>query len=84
MNMNYFWTIDQQREKLVKVRWKPGHINLANYFTKHFYAPYHQKVRPTCLHNEYSPRYIGNLPNPKNFEPARYDLQGCVKIPRSY
>ena len=82
--MRYFWVIDQQREGLINVRWKPGHINLANYFTKHFFAPYHQKVRPIYLHREDSPKYIGNIPNPKNFEPERYDLQGCAKTPRGH
>ena len=71
MNMRYFWVIDQQREGLINVRWKPGYINLADYFTKHFFAPYHQKVRPIYLHSENSPKYIGNLPNPKNFETVR-------------
>lgn len=43
MDMRYFWLIDQKKEGKINVRWRPGHLNMANYFTKHFHAPYHKK-----------------------------------------
>ena len=64
MNMRYFWLIDQQNSGNINVRWRPGYLNLANYFTKHFSAPYHIKIRPFYLQQKDSPNYITHIPNP--------------------
>ena len=64
MKMQYFWLIDQNKDGKINVRWRPGHMNLANYFTKHFSGPYHQKIQPIYLQEENSPKYITNIPNP--------------------
>ena len=52
MNMRHFWVIDQQKEKLINVRWKPGNVNLANYCAKNFTAPFRKKVRTIYLHDQ--------------------------------
>ena len=71
MNMRYFWVLDQDKEGVINVRWKPGHVNKANYFTKHFFGTYHKKIRPIYLHEANSPRYIQNLPNPNKQDSAQ-------------
>ena len=68
MNMRYFKLIDLIQQHLINVRWKPGEMNLANYFTKHFTGPCHKKVRPHYLHENNSPVYINQIPNPKKFQ----------------
>ena len=76
--MRYFWLIDQNKEKLISVRWKPSERNLANYFTKHFFGPYHKKVWPLYLHKENSPKHITHIPNPNKFEPSNHRMAARV------
>ena len=45
MNMRYFWTIDQQREKYIDTRWHPGKENLGDYNFKHHPTSHHIKSR---------------------------------------
>ena len=83
MNMRYFWVLDQDKEGIINVRWKPGHVNKANYFTKHFFGTYHKKIRPIYLHEANSPRYIQNLPNPNKQDSAQQAdfCEGVLKPP---
>ena len=46
------------------VNWKPGSVNLADYFLKHHPASYHKALRSI---------YLFDANN-------RLDLQGCIKI----
>ena len=78
MNMRYFRLTDQSQQKLINVRWKPGEMNLANYFTKHFTGPYHKKVRPYYSHEHDSPTCIRNLPNPRKFQTNRKSCKGVL------
>ena len=76
--MRYFWLIDQKKEGLINVRWKPGKSNLANYFTKHFFGPYHKKVRPLYLHEKDSPTYITHILNPDKCKPTKCQMAARV------
>lgn len=50
MDMRFYWVQDRVRQGQFLVYWRPGTENLADYFTKHFPASHHQKMRPTYLH----------------------------------
>jgi hypothetical protein len=50
MDMRYYWIQDRVSQKQFKVYWRPGHTNLADYFTKHFSPSYHRSTRSTYLH----------------------------------
>ena len=45
----YYWIQDRVAQKQFRVYWRPGHTNLANYFTKHFPTSYHRSTRSTYL-----------------------------------
>ena len=54
MDMQFYWIQDRVTQKLFKVYWRPGHTNLADYFTKHHATSHHRLTRSTylnCLNN---------------------------------
>jgi hypothetical protein len=56
IDMNFYWLRDRVEDKEFEVYWQPGHINFADYFTKHHPASTHASLRSTY--------YIGNKPLP--------------------
>jgi hypothetical protein len=50
MDMRFFWVCDRVRQGQLRVHWKPGKTNHADYYTKHHPPSHHIKVRPTYLH----------------------------------
>ena len=54
MDMRYYWIQDRSDQGQVDVGWKPGKINLGDYYTKHHSAKHHQAVRPIYLHTQAS------------------------------
>ena len=73
MEMRFFWVTDQVKCKQYLVHWHPGQENLADYFTKHFEAKHHIKVRPCYLREQDSQWYL-----PRAAAPSA--LRGCVGI----
>ena len=54
MDMRFYWIQDRVTQKQFKVYWRPGHTNLADYFTKHHAPSHHRLTRSTylnCLNN---------------------------------
>jgi hypothetical protein len=50
INMRFYWVRDRVNQGQFRVHWRPGHQNLADYFTKHFLPKHHQEMRSTYLH----------------------------------
>ena len=64
INMRFYWLLDPVSQKMFKVCWTPGNVNLANYFTKHRPAKHVKHLRPLHTTQDNSPR----------------DMQGCVEL----
>ena len=45
MDMKFYWLKDRVMQKMFKVYWAPGKVNLADYFSKHHPASHVKKVR---------------------------------------
>jgi len=50
IDMRFYWLQDKISQKQFFVYWRGGIYNLADYFTKHFAARHHIKMRPQYLH----------------------------------
>ena len=50
MEMYLYWVRDTVKQKHFDVFWKPGVINLGDYFTKHHSSTYHKGMLPIYLH----------------------------------
>jgi hypothetical protein len=50
MQMRFYWIQDRVKQKQFHIYWRPGSTNLADYFTKHHPAAYHQQIRSTYVH----------------------------------
>ena len=72
MEMRYFWLLDQETQKYFKFCYQPGQENLADYPSKHHFAPIHSHARPYYLHMPNSPKYLVRAAKPS----AR---RGCVE-----
>ena len=68
MDMRFYWIQDRVRQGQFRVYWAPSESNKADYFTKHFTAPHHRRVRPTYLYTTTS-------------HAAASILRGCVETP---
>ena len=64
IDMRYYWLRDRVSQGQFVVNWKPGSVNLTDYFTKHHPASHHKALRSI---------YLFDANN-------RLDLQGCIKI----
>ena len=65
MDMRFYWLVYRVSQKMFKVYWAPGNINLADYYSKKLPASHHRKVRPIYT-------YI------KDKSPST--IQGCVEL----
>ena len=50
IDMRFYWIRDRVRQGQFHVRWAPGSLNRADYFTKHFSPSHHRATRSTYLH----------------------------------
>ena len=64
IDMRFYWLKDRVTQRMFKVYWAPGKVNLADYYTKHHPASHVKRIRPIYTHGPDSPS----------------SLQGCVKI----
>ena len=46
MDMRFYWLVDRVSQRMLKVYWAPGSINLADYFSKKHPVSHHKTVRP--------------------------------------
>jgi hypothetical protein len=75
IDMRFYWVHDRVRQGQFNIHWKPGKVNLADYYTKHHSAAHHQKVRPYYL-------YMGDSATstaPTTIASALHVLRGCAK-----
>jgi hypothetical protein len=49
MDMRFHWLRDRECQKQFRFYWRPGTLNLADYWTKHHCAAHHQTIRPEIL-----------------------------------
>ena len=49
MDMRFHWLRDRECQKQFRFYWRPGTLNLADYWTKHHCATHHQTIRPEIL-----------------------------------
>ena len=49
MDTHSYWVRDWVEQKNFEVKWKPGHMNLGDYFTKHYPPTHHRSMRQTYL-----------------------------------
>ena len=47
--MRFDWAHDKVEHKNFDFKWKPGHMNLGDYFTKHHRTTHHRSMRQTYL-----------------------------------
>jgi hypothetical protein len=69
IDMRFYWIRDRVRQGQFHVFWKRGHMNKADYFTKHHPAKYHQLVRSAYLFNP------ADRPSPNYFDCLRDDSE---------
>ena len=48
-DMRYFWIRDRVKQGQFRLYWRPGVLNLADYFTKHHPTSHHRKMRTIYL-----------------------------------
>ena len=52
MDMRFYWIRDRVKQGQFLIHWKPGTVNLADYFTKHHPATHHKTMRQVYLYEE--------------------------------
>lgn len=51
-DMKFFWIKDRSKAGQFKVFWRPGSVNLGDYFTKHHSDTHHVAMRPVYFYEE--------------------------------
>jgi hypothetical protein len=74
IDMRFYWVQDRVRQGQFDIHWKPGKVNIADYYTKHHSAAHHQKVHPLYLHMDSSATPASNP-----IASALHVLRGCAK-----
>ena len=49
MDMRFHWLCNREAQRQIKIIWRPGKTNLADYFTKHHPPAHHVNVRSEFL-----------------------------------
>ena len=73
MEMRYFWLLDQETQRYIRVFYHPGQENLGDYPSKHHEGKIHQHVRPYYVHMPTSPTHLPRAGKPSS-------RQGCAEI----
>ena len=58
IDMRFYWLKDRVTQKMFKVYWALGKVNLADYFSRHHPASHVKKVRILYVNETDSPRTI--------------------------
>ena len=74
MNMRYFWLLCHEAQRLLKVRWHPGHENLGDFPSKVHNGAHCQRARPFYLQTSQSPLFLPRAQRPSV-------RRGCVGKP---
>ena len=73
MEMRYFWLLDQETQRYIKVYYQPGAENLGDYPSKAHTGPIHTHVRPYYQHEVNSPSVLPRAAKPSS-------RRGCAEI----
>ena len=46
IDMRFYWVRDRVKQGHFTINWKPGSMNLADYYTKHHPTSHHRRIRP--------------------------------------
>ena len=49
MDMRFHWLRDRECQKQFRFYWRPGTVNIADYWTKHHPGSHHKNMRPVLL-----------------------------------
>ncbi len=49
MDMRFLWLRNRESQQQFRYFWRPGALNLADYWTKHHAAAHHRNMRPELL-----------------------------------
>ena len=49
MDMRFHWLQDQECQRQLRIQWRPGKLNYADYWTKHYSAAHHKNMRKEFL-----------------------------------
>ena len=71
-DMRFNWSRDKELHKTIKIFWRKGTENEADYSTKHFPPDYQKKMRERYFLTE-------NLKTCNHIFKLKHGLQGCVK-----
>ena len=74
MNMRYFWLLCHEAQRLLKIRWHPGHENLGDFPSKVHNGAHCQRARPFYLQTSQSPLFLPRAQRPSV-------RRGCVGKP---
>ena len=58
IDMRFYWLRDRENQGQFNLYWSRGENNLADYFTKHHSAPYHQKMRHLYMSSNLIGKYM--------------------------
>ena len=72
-DMRYFWIRDRVKQGQFHLYWRPGVLNLADYFTKHHPTTHHRKMR-----NIYLTPHVAKLAQAMNWLFCAQQPRGCI------
>ena len=58
IDMQFYWLRDRENQEQFNLYWSHGENNLADYFTKHHPASYHQKIRKLYMSSNLIGKYV--------------------------
>ena len=78
-DMRYYWVKDRVNQGQFHIFWRPGKLNLADYFTKHHAPAHHRKMRSVYL----TPNRIETSSSDENEKLYIHNVtRGCISIIR--
>ena len=83
MDMRFHWLRDREAQGQFRVYWRPGKMNLADYFTKHHPPAHHVNVRSeflTKVKDMAEDRHQRRRQTKSHLSQSK-QLQGCAKLP---
>ena len=75
MDMQFYWLVGRVSQKMFKVYWAPGSINLADFFSKKLPASHHRAVRPIYTYSDVNLRMSAPRIWPPRFEVEKLNVE---------
>ena len=61
MDMHFHWLRDKKLRDMLRIYWRPGTMNLADYFTKHHPPAHHKNIRKEFLTPQSATQRLANV-----------------------